>query len=59
VLLFFKLYLGSGADLNDGNSAGQFGQSFLQFLLVIVRGGFLYLGFDLLDACLYLVSGAY
>ena len=50
--LFLHLGLGRGADIDDGHAAGQLGQAFLQFLAVVVGGGFLDLAADLVDAAL-------
>jgi hypothetical protein len=51
-LLFLHLGLGRGADVDDGHAAGQLGQAFLQFLAVVVGGGFLDLAADLIHAAL-------
>src|SRR5213593_1440624 len=51
-LLFLHLGLGRGADIDDGHSTGEFRQAFLQFFLVVVRGGFLDLTADLVDTAL-------
>src|ERR1039457_4024189 len=50
--LLFHLALGCGADVNDGYATGELGQAFLQFLAVVVRGGFLDLTANLVDAAL-------
>src|SRR6185369_2633984 len=55
VLLFLDLNLGSAADADHRNAAGELGQTFLQLLLVVVRGGLLDLRLDLLHARLDLV----
>src|ERR1043166_2934348 len=52
--LFLHLGLGRGADVDDSPAASQFGQAFLQFLAVIIGGGFLDLTADLVDAALNL-----
>ena len=44
VLLFFELDLGGGADLDDGDAAGEFGQAFLELLAVEVGCGLVNLG---------------
>src|SRR5690606_25496709 len=44
------LDLGRAADADDRDAAGQLGQTFLQLLLVVVRGGVLDLLLDLADA---------
>jgi hypothetical protein len=44
VLLFLHFDFGRAADADDRNAAGQLGQTFLQLLLVVVRGGLLDLG---------------
>src|SRR6204780_4745292 len=49
-LLFLHLDLGGCADLDYRHAAGQFGNSLLQLLLVVVGGGFLDLLADRLDA---------
>jgi hypothetical protein len=51
-LLLLHLGLGGGADLDHRNAAGELGQPLLQLLAVVVRGGLLDLGADLLDAAL-------
>ncbi len=50
VLLLLQFRFGGGADFNDSYSAGQLGQTFLEFLPVEVGGGFLDLSPDLVDA---------
>ena len=50
VLDFLELGLGSSADLDDGNAAGELGQALLELLAVEVRGGVLHLALDLSDA---------
>jgi hypothetical protein len=47
VLLLLHLHLGGGADVEHGHTAGQLGQALLQLLLVVVAGGGLDLGLDL------------
>ena len=49
-LLLLHLGLGCRADLDDGNAADQLGQPLLQLLAVVVGGGLLDLGADLLHA---------
>ena len=49
VLLLLQLDLGGGADLEDGDAAGQVGQPLLQLLLVPVGVGVLDLALDLRD----------
>ena len=44
ILLFLDFDLGGAADLDDGNAASQLGQTLLELLLVVVRGGLLDLG---------------
>jgi len=48
-LLLFHLDLGRSAHFDHGNTAGQLGHAFLQFLAIVVGGGFLDLGADLVD----------
>src|SRR5476649_1790317 len=52
ILALLHLDLGGAADADHCNTAGQLGQTFLQLLLVVVRGGFLDLRLDLRHACL-------
>src|SRR5690606_32748608 len=47
VLLLFHFHFGSGADLDDRNTASQLGQTLLQFFLVVVGRGFFNLLADL------------
>ena len=49
-LLLFQFGLGRGADLDDGNAAGQFRQPLLQLLVVVVALGLLDLLLDQRDA---------
>jgi hypothetical protein len=49
-LLLLHLDLGGGADLDQRHTAGQLGQALLQLLAVVVGGGLLDLGADLLDS---------
>src|SRR5207247_9018944 len=49
-LLLLHLDLGGRADLDDRDAADQLGQALLQLLTVVVRGGLLDLGADLLHA---------
>jgi hypothetical protein len=37
--LFLHLGLGRSADIDDGDATGEFGQAFLQFFAVVIRGG--------------------
>ena len=50
VLALFHFDFGHAADLDHRNAARQFGDALLQFLAVVVRGGFLDLLADLADA---------
>ena len=47
ILLFLHLGLGGRTDIDDGNAAGQLGQTLLQLLTVVVRRGVLDLLLDL------------
>src|ERR1700744_5705324 len=60
VLLFLHFDFGRAADADDRNAAGELRQTFLQLLLVVVRGGFLDLRLDLRHAGLdvVLLAGA-
>ena len=58
VLALLDLDFGGTADLDHGNTAGELGQTFLQLLAVVVRGGFLDLRLDLGNAALDVVLGA-
>ncbi len=49
-LLLLHFHLGGGADLDDGHTTGQLGHALLQLFAVVIRGGFLDLDADLLDA---------
>ncbi len=49
-LLLFHLGLGGSADLDLRHTADQLGQTLLELLTVVVRGGFLDLTLDLADA---------
>src|ERR1035438_5872285 len=51
-LFLFHLGLGRRADVDDGHATGELGQAFLEFLAVVVRGGFLDLTADLVHAAL-------
>jgi hypothetical protein len=51
-LLLLHLDLGGRADLDDGDAAGELGEALLELLAVVVGGGLLDLGADLLDAAL-------
>ena len=59
-LFFFHFRLGGGADVHLGHAAGEFGQPFLEFFLVIVAGGGFDFAADLFDAALngFGVAGA-
>ena len=50
VLLLFHLDFGRAADADDRDAAGQLVETFLQLLLVVVRGGLFDLRLDLGDA---------
>src|SRR5205085_7115423 len=50
VLLLLELHLGGRADLDDGDAAGELGETLLELLLVEVAGGLFDLSFVLLDA---------
>ena len=58
VLLLLELHLGGGADLDDGDTAGQLGEPLLQLLAVPVAVGVLDLGLDLVDAAGDVVGGS-
>ena len=58
VLLLLHFDLGGRADLDNRHAAGQLGHAFLQLLAVVVRGGLLDLGANLLDPRLDLVLAA-
>jgi hypothetical protein len=51
-LLLLHLDLGGGTDLDHGHAAGELGQTLLELLAVVVGGGLLDLGADLLAAAL-------
>ena len=55
VLLLLELDLGGGADLEDGDAAGQLGEALLELLAVVVGVGVLDLGLDLVDPALDVV----
>ena len=57
-LLLLELDLGGGADLEDGDAAGELGQALLELLAVEVGGGLVDLGLDLLHAGLDRLVGA-
>ncbi len=59
-LLLFHLNLSCSTNIDDSNTANQFGKSLLQFLTIIVRSGILNLGTDLLDTSgkLLFITGA-
>ena len=50
--LFLHLGFGRGADIDDGHATGELGQAFLEFLAVVIGGGFFDLTADLIDAAL-------
>ncbi|MPM47325.1 hypothetical protein SDC9_94034 [bioreactor metagenome] len=50
MFLLFEFGLGCSADTDDGNTTGELGQTFLEFLTVIITGGLVDLNADLLDA---------
>ncbi len=52
VLLLFEFGLGGCANTDDGNAAGELGQTLLQFFLVVIAGALVDLNTDLLDAAL-------
>ena len=60
VLLLLHLDFGRAADADHRDAAGELGETLLQLLLVVVRGGLLDLRLDLLDARLdvRLLAGA-
>ena len=51
-LLFLHLSLGRGADIDDGDAAGELGEALLELLAVVIGGGFFDLAADLGDAAL-------
>ena len=51
-LLLLHLGLGGGADVDDGDAAGELGEALLELLAVVVGGGLVDLAADLLDAAL-------
>src|ERR1700733_11983391 len=59
-LLLFHLGLGGSANLDHRNAAGQLGQTLLQLLTVVIAGGLVDLGAQLLDAAFdrFLIAGA-
>ena len=58
VLLLLQLDLGSGAHLDDGDTAGELGQAFLELLAVEVGSGLIDLCLDLVDAARDVVFAA-
>ena len=50
MLLFLQLGLGGRADADDGYTTRQFCQAFLQLFAVVIAGGLIDLGPDLVDA---------
>ena len=57
-LLLLHLHLGGGTDLDQGHTAGQFGQTLLELFAVVVRGGLLDLLANLLTTGLDVGLGA-
>ena len=51
-LLLLHLGLGRSADVDDGNTARELGQAFLQFLAIVIAGRLFDLTTDLVDAAL-------
>ena len=51
-LLFLHLGFGRGADIDDGDAAGELGEALLELLAVVVGGGFFDLAADLVHAAL-------
>src|SRR5687767_115018 len=51
-LLLFHLRFGRGADIDDGNATGQLGETLLELLPIVIRGGLFDLTPDLADAAL-------
>ena len=49
-LLFLHLGLGGGADVDDGDAAGELGAALLELLAIVVGGGLVNLAGDLVDA---------
>src|ERR1700736_1001448 len=49
-LLLLHFSLRRGADIDNGNTAGELGQTFLQFFSIVVRSGFLDLTTNLLNS---------
>ena len=41
ILALLHFHFGAATDADDGDAAGQLGQTFLQFLAIIVGSGFL------------------
>ncbi len=52
MLLFLHLDFGHGADVDDGNAAGELREAFLEFFLVVIGGRLVDLRLDLRDAIL-------
>src|SRR6185437_13345769 len=50
VFLFFHFYFGSSTYVENGYTAGQFGQTLLQLFLIVIGSGGFDLGLDLVDA---------
>ncbi len=59
--LLLHLGFGRGADIDDGDAAGELGEALLELLAVVVAGGFFDLAADLVDAALDvgLLAGAF
>src|SRR5690606_25602866 len=58
ILALLHLDLGRATDADDGDAARELGQTLLELLAVVVRGGLLDLRLDLADAALDVVLGA-
>src|SRR5690606_10389472 len=50
VLALFHFHFGRTADADHGSAASELGQAFLELLAVVIRGGFLELRINLVDA---------
>ena len=59
--LFLHLGFGRGADIDDGDTAGELGEALLELLAVVIAGGFFDLAADLVHAALdvSLLAGAF
>src|SRR6202051_2267932 len=58
-LLLLHLRLRRGADIDNGNTAGELGQTFLQFFTIVVRSGFIDLTTNLLNSALDIFGGTF